>query len=70
MLDVLLSLLKGIPATLMVTVGAFVLGAIIAVPLVLMRRSRSFPLRLIARVYIDVFRMHRSWTRKVQLQLP
>lgn len=56
MLDVLLSLLKGIPATLMVTVGAFVLGAIIAVPLVLMRRSRSFPLRLIARVYIDVFR--------------
>lgn len=56
MLDVLLSLLKGIPATLMVTVGAFVLGAIIAVPLVLMRRSRSFPLRVIARVYIDVFR--------------
>lgn len=56
MLDVLLSLLKGIPATLMVTIGAFILGAIIAVPLVLMRRSRSFPIRLIARVYIDVFR--------------
>lgn len=56
MIDLLLSLLKGVPATLAVTFGSFALGAVIAVPLVLMRRSRSPLLRIPARIYIDVVR--------------
>ena len=56
MIDLLVSLLKGIPATLMVTLGAFAIGAVAAVPLSLMRRSRSHLLRIPARIYIDVVR--------------
>lgn len=56
MIDLLFSLLKGVPSTLAVTFGAFVVGAVVAVPLVLMRRSRSHLLRISARIYIDVVR--------------
>jgi polar amino acid transport system permease protein len=56
MMDIVLSLLRGVPATLMVTAGAFTVGAIAAVPLVLMRRSASPLLRIPARIYIDVVR--------------
>jgi polar amino acid transport system permease protein len=56
MLDLLLNLLKGVPATLGVTIGAFALGAIAAIPLVLMRRSRSILVSLPARIFIDVMR--------------
>jgi polar amino acid transport system permease protein len=56
MIDLLVSLLKGVPATLMVTLGAFAIGAVAAVPLILMRRSRSHLLRIPARIYIDVVR--------------
>lgn len=56
MIDLLLSILRGLPATFGVTISAFLIGAVLAIPLVLMRRSRSMLLRLVARVYVDVLR--------------
>ncbi|RVA08379.1 amino acid ABC transporter permease, partial [Mesorhizobium sp. M7A.F.Ca.CA.002.05.1.1] len=56
MIDLLVSLLRGVPATLLVTFGAFGVGAIAAMPLVLMRRSRLLLLSAPARLYIDVVR--------------
>ncbi|MGV1794736.1 amino acid ABC transporter permease [Rhizobium sp. A37_96] len=56
MSGLILNLLKGIPATLFVTLGAFFLGAVVAVPLVLMRRSKLWLPRIAARIYIDVLR--------------
>ncbi|MBC7313719.1 MAG: amino acid ABC transporter permease [Rhizobium sp.] len=56
MTELLLNLLKGVPYTLGVTIGAFVIGMIGGVPLVLMRRSSSRFLRWPARIYIDVMR--------------
>ena len=38
------------------TLGAFLVGSALAVPLVLMRRSRLLLPRLIARIYVDVLR--------------
>lgn len=56
MTELLINLLKGVPYTLGVTIGAFVIGVIGGVPLVLMRRSSSRLLRWPARIYIDVMR--------------
>lgn len=56
MIDLLLSILRGLPATLGVTLGAFLIGAVLAIPLVLMRRSRVTVLRLVSRIYVDVLR--------------
>lgn len=56
MLDMLLSLLKGLPASVGITLGAFVLGMVLGVPLVLMRRAKFWMLRLVARAYVDVVR--------------
>ncbi|MBA3040894.1 MAG: amino acid ABC transporter permease [Rhizobiaceae bacterium] len=56
MMELLINLLKGVPYTLGVTIGAFVIGMIGGVPLVLMRRSNSRLLRWPARIYIDVIR--------------
>lgn len=56
MIDLLLSILRGLPATFGVTLGAFLVGSALAVPLVLMRRSRLLLPRLIARIYVDVLR--------------
>lgn len=56
MTELFLSLLRGVPITLAVTFGAFLLGAMIGVPLVLMRRSRLPVLQVPARIYIDVMR--------------
>ncbi|PZR79850.1 MAG: amino acid ABC transporter permease [Stutzerimonas stutzeri] len=56
MTELLLNLLKGVPYTLGVTIGAFVIGVFGGVPLVLMRRSSSRLLRWPARIYIDVMR--------------
>lgn len=56
MIEILLSVLRGAPATLVVTSGAFVIGIVAAVPLVLMRRSRSPFVRIPARIFIDVVR--------------
>lgn len=56
MTEAFLGLLKGVPVSLGVTLLAFLIGAVLAVPLVLMRRSRNWLPRLIARAYIDVMR--------------
>ena len=56
MTSLLLSLLSGVPTTLTVTFGAFLAGATMGVPLVVMRRSRSLALQIPARIYIDVVR--------------
>ncbi len=56
MAELFLNLLKGVPATLAVTIGAFAIGAVLAMPLVLMRRSESALLRIPARLYIDIVR--------------
>ncbi|SEE29595.1 amino acid ABC transporter membrane protein 1, PAAT family [Rhizobiales bacterium GAS188] len=56
MTGLLLSLLSGVPITLAVTFGAFLAGAVMGVPLVMMRRSRSLVLQIPARIYIDVVR--------------
>jgi len=51
-----IALLKGVPISLAVTVSAFLVGAILGIPLVLMRRSQYWLPRTLARVYIDVIR--------------
>jgi polar amino acid transport system permease protein len=56
MIEVIASLLKGVPTTLGVTSGAFILGIIGGIPLVAMSRSRRVLLRIPARIFIDVMR--------------
>jgi polar amino acid transport system permease protein len=56
MTDLLLTLIKGVPATLALTGGGFAIGATLGVPLVLMRRSHNRFLRWAARGFIDVAR--------------
>lgn len=55
-MDLLLSLLRGVPATLAVTFGAFIMGLFLAIPIVLMRRSSHLFLMIPARIFIDVIR--------------
>ncbi|GAB3192673.1 cystine ABC transporter permease [Geodermatophilus arenarius] len=55
-MDVLEAVLLGVPVTLLVTVLAFALGAVLAVPLAAARRSRVTPVRWLGRVVIDVVR--------------
>ncbi|MGY1786864.1 amino acid ABC transporter permease [Geodermatophilus sp. SYSU D00698] len=55
-MDVLEAVLLGVPVTLLVTVLAFALGAVLAVPLAAARRSRVAPVRWLGRVVIDVVR--------------
>lgn len=50
------AVLLGIPLTLLITVLAFAIGAVLGVPLVLGRRSTVAPLRLLSRFVIDVLR--------------
>lgn len=56
MMEMLLSLLKGLPASVGITLGAFVIGMILGVPLVLMRRAAHWLPRLVARCYVDIVR--------------
>jgi polar amino acid transport system permease protein len=56
MTELILTLLKGVPVTLGLTVSAFAIGMVVGIPLVLMRRSHNPLLRWPARVYIDVIR--------------
>ncbi|MFS2327602.1 amino acid ABC transporter permease [Brucella sp. H1_1004] len=56
MMDLLLNLLRGVPATLALTAGGFAIGAVLGVPLVLMRKSKRFLPRFLARCFIDVAR--------------
>lgn len=55
-MDVFLAILAALPTTLFVTAASFVIGAVIALPLVLGRRSRTGPLRMLAKLVIDILR--------------
>jgi polar amino acid transport system permease protein len=55
-LDVLLTILQGVPATLLLTAGAFGIGALGGIPLLLARRSHIGPLRITARLFIELLR--------------
>ena len=55
-MDMFLAVLRGAPFTLLLTVVAFVLGAVGGIPLALARRSKFFPLRWIARSLIELLR--------------
>lgn len=55
-MDMFLAVLRGAPYTLLLTVMAFAIGAVGGVPLVLARRSRFFPLRWVARSFIELLR--------------
>ncbi|MFT8705333.1 amino acid ABC transporter permease [Bifidobacterium aquikefiricola] len=55
-MEPLLVVLQGLPLTLIVTIGSFILGAILAVPLSLGLRTSILPLRLICRLVVDLLR--------------
>lgn len=55
-LEVLLSILRGLPTTLLLTFGALALGAVGGVPLVLLRKSPWAVTRIPARLLIEVLR--------------
>lgn len=55
-MDVLQAVLVGVPMTLLVTVLAFALGAVLALPIVAARRSRLAPVRWLGRAVVDVLR--------------
>lgn len=52
----LLAILRGLPWTVALTLGAFLAGAILGVPLVAARQSRILPLRFLAMVFIQIVR--------------
>jgi octopine/nopaline transport system permease protein len=56
LLEAFLRILPGVPLTLQLALSSVLLGAFIALPLALMRLSRTWPLVWIARAYIFVFR--------------
>ena len=49
-------LISGLPWTLAVTVGAFAMGALLGLPVMLAEESSCAPLRLIARAYVNLVR--------------
>jgi polar amino acid transport system permease protein len=49
-------LISGLPWTLAVTAGAFAMGALLALPVMLAEESSCAPLRLIARAYVNLVR--------------
>lgn len=55
-MDGLVAILLAVPYTLWVTIGAFTVGFILAIPLVLMRRSRVAPVRWLSQAIIDLVR--------------
>lgn len=55
-LEILLSILRGLPTTLLLTFGALGLGAVGGIPLVLLRRSPWAIARIPARLIIEVLR--------------
>lgn len=54
--DVWLEVARGIPQTLQLTILGFGIGAVLGIPVMLMRNSRVFPVRWIARAFIELFR--------------
>lgn len=55
-MDTFLLILSAVPTTVFITVVSFVAGALLAVPLVLGRRSRFIAVRLLSKGLIDIFR--------------
>ena len=55
-LDAFLAVLSGLPMTLLVTLAAFVIGLIGAVPLALLLRARWLVVRLVSRFVVDLIR--------------
>ena len=55
-LDVLLAVLEGVPVTVVLTIGALLIGAVGAIPLLILRQSRLLPVSIIARAMIELFR--------------
>lgn len=49
-------ILQGIPITLQLTIFGFLIGAVLGLPLMVMRRSPIAPVRWVARSYIEIFR--------------
>jgi polar amino acid transport system permease protein len=49
-------LISGLPWTLAVTAGAFAMGALIGLPVMLAEESTFVPLRLVARTYVNLVR--------------
>jgi polar amino acid transport system permease protein len=49
-------LISGLPWTLAVTAGAFAMGALLGLPVMLAEESTCIPLRLIARTYVNLVR--------------
>lgn len=56
MIDTIYTLLNGAVTTISVTFGAFLIGVVGGIPLVLMRRSPFWILRLTSRVFVDIAR--------------
>lgn len=56
MLDALTVVLLGVPMTLVVTAGAFLLGLVVSIPLLMLSRSRFTPVRWLGRITIDLLR--------------
>jgi polar amino acid transport system permease protein len=54
--DVWWQVAKGIPQTLQLTALGFGIGAIVGIPMMLMRKSQLAPVRWLARAYIELFR--------------
>lgn len=52
----LFAILRGLPWTVALTLGAFLAGAVLGVPLVAARQSRILPLRFVAMVFIQIVR--------------
>lgn len=52
----LFAILRGLPWTVGLTLGAFLAGAVLGVPLVAARQSRILPLRFLAMVFIQIVR--------------
>ena len=55
-LDAFLAVLQGLPLTLIVTLAAFAIGLIGAIPVALALRSSIAPVRLLARLLVDFIR--------------
>ncbi|WP_376742994.1 amino acid ABC transporter permease [Ensifer canadensis] len=51
-----LAILRGLPWTVALTLGAFLAGAVLGMPLVAARQSRILPLRIVAMVLIQIVR--------------
>lgn len=55
-LDILFNILRGVPITLLLTIGALLIGALGAVPLLAARQSGFRPLAIVAKSVIELLR--------------